>query len=104
MQHGYGEAAHSIWKAERRLRITASMAGTTAKRLPSTQVASTIRSMLYTRFTGNQATRWGLSQVKATTEEYIQWKQQQGSPDISVNTECGLTVPTTHPPMDCCNS
>ena len=96
MQHGYDEAAHNVWKAERRLRITASIAGTIAKRWPSTQVGSTIHSMLYTRFTGNQVIRWGLSQEKATAEEYIQWKKQQGSPDIS-NTECGLIVPTTQP-------
>ena len=87
----------SIWKAERRLRITASMAGTTAKQWPSTQVGSTIRSMLYSEFTGKQATQWGLSQEKASAEQYLQWKQQQGSADISVNTECGLVIPTAYP-------
>ena len=97
MQHGYDETAHSIWKAERRLRITASMAGTIAKRRQSTQVGSTIRSMLYSKFTGNQTTRWGLSQEIASAELYVQWKQQQGSAGISVNTECGLVVPTAYP-------
>ena len=50
----------SIWKAERWLRITASMAGTTAKWRPSTQVGSTICSMLYSEFTRNQASTMGL--------------------------------------------
>ena len=53
--------------------------------------------MLYSKFTGNQATRWGLSQEKASAEQYVQWKQQQGSAGISVNTECGLVVPTAYP-------
>ena len=97
MQHGCDEAAYSIWRAERRLRITASIAGTIAKRRPSTQVGSTVHNMLYSKFTGNQATRWGLSQEKATAEEYIQCKQQQGSTGISVNTECGLIISTAYP-------
>ena len=97
MQQGYDETAYSIWKAERQLRITASMAGTIAKRRQSTQVGSAIRSMLCSKFTGNQATRWGLSQEIASAELYVQWKQQQGSADISVNTECGLVVPTAYP-------
>ena len=71
MQHGYDETAHSIWKAERRLRITAFMAGTIAKQWQSTQVGSTIRSMLYSKFNGNLATRWGLSQEKASAELYV---------------------------------
>ena len=78
MQHGYDEAAHSIWKAERQLKITASMVGTIVKQRLNTQVESTICTMLYTRFTENQATRWGLSQEKATAEEYIKWKNNKG--------------------------
>ena len=97
MQHGYDEATHNIWKAERQLRITASMAGTIAKWWQSTKVGSTIHSMLYFKFTGNQATRWCLSQEKASAEQYVQWKQQQGSAGISVNIECALVVPTAYP-------
>ena len=57
----------------------------------------TICSMLYSKLNGNQATRWGLTQEKASAEIYVQWKQQQGSVDISVNNECGLVVPTAYP-------
>ena len=97
VQHGYDEVACSIWKAERRLRITSSIAGTIAKRRPTTQVRSSVHTMLYSKFSGNEATRWGLSQEKTTAEQYIQWKAQHGSPGISVNTECGLVIATNHP-------
>ena len=89
IQHGYDETACSIWKAERRLRITSSIAGTIGKCQPTTQVGTCICTMLYSKFCGNEATRWSLSQEKATVEQYIQWKAQHGSPGISVNTECG---------------
>ena len=38
-----------------------------------------------------------MSQEKASAEQYVQWKQQQGSAGISVNTECGPVVPMTYP-------
>jgi len=72
-----------MWKAERRIRITSSVAGTIAKRRASTQVTSTVYNMIYTKFTGNEATRWGLGQENNTA---TQWKQQHGSPEISVDT------------------
>ena len=53
--------------------------------------------MLYSKFCGNEATRWGLSQEKATAEQYIQWKAQRGSPGVTVNTECGFVIATNHP-------
>ena len=53
--------------------------------------------MLYSKFSGNQATRWGLSHKKAIAQQHIQWKTQHGSPGVSVNTECGLVIATDHP-------
>lgn len=97
VQHECDEVACNIWKAERRLRITSSIAGTIAKRRSTTQVGPSVRAMLYSKFSGNEATRWGLSQEKATAEQYVQWKAQHGSPGISVNTEYGLVVATGHP-------
>ena len=73
------------------------MAGTIAKRRATTQVSSTVRSMLYSKFNGNEATRWGLSQEKATASQYLKLKQQNGSPAISINTECGLVISVSHP-------
>ena len=60
-------------------------------------MGTSVCSMLYSKFSGNQATRWGLSQEKATPQQYIQWKVQHGSPGVSVNTECGLVIATDHP-------
>ena len=53
--------------------------------------------MINTKFTGNEATRWGLSQENNSATQYTQWKQQHGSPEISVDTECGLVISVSHP-------
>ena len=96
MQQRHDEVACSIWKAERRLRITSSIAGTIAKRRPTTQVGTSIRSMLYSKFSGNQATCWGLSQEKATAQQYTVENTTQVT-GVSINTECSLVIATDHP-------
>ena len=57
------------WLAERRYRITASNAGSIAKRRSTTKVASTVKQLLYTKFTGNTAARWGILQEGSTNEQ-----------------------------------
>ena len=54
MQLQYDDTACGIWKAERRIRIA-------------------MRSMLYSKFNGSEATQWGLGQEKVITctSQYI---------------------------------
>ena len=59
MQLQYDDMACGIWKAERRIRIASSVA------------SSTMRSMLYSKFNGNETTQWGLGQEKVITSQYI---------------------------------
>jgi len=59
MQHQYDDTACGIWKAERRIRIASSVA------------SSTVHSMLYSKFNGNEATCWGLGQEKVIASQYI---------------------------------
>ena len=40
---------------------------------------------------------WGISQEEATADEYIQWKANNGSPGVRVNTDCGLVKSLVHP-------
>ena len=83
------------WLAERRCRITASNAGSIAKMRPTTKVSSTVKQLLYTKFTGNTATRWGILQEGSTNEQYLKSKQK-ASPDIST-TSTGLVISIDHP-------
>ena len=94
---GQGSSDDSLckWLAERRCRITASNAGSIAKRRPTTKVASTVKQLLYTKFTGNTATRWGILQESLTNEQYLKCKQTE-SPDIST-TSTGLVISIDHP-------
>ena len=53
---GQGSSDDSLykWLAERRFRITAFNAGSIAKRKKTTKVASTVKQLLYTKFTGTE--------------------------------------------------
>ena len=62
--------------------ITASNAGSIAKRKATTKVASAVKQLLCSKFTGNTATRWGILQEESTKEQYLECKRKV-SPDIS---------------------
>ena len=98
-QHTIGQGSNDDslykWLAERRYRITASNTGSIAKRRATTKVSSTVKQLLYTKFTGNTATRWGILQEGSTNEQYLNYKRKE-SPDIST-TQTGLVVSTEHP-------
>ena len=83
------------WLAERRYRITASNAGSIAKRKAITKVASAVKQLLYSKFTGNTATRWEILQEESTKEQYLEYKKKE-SPDISAM-PTGLVVSIEHP-------
>ena len=88
------DIAANIWLAERRKRITSSNTGVIARRRTTTNVANTVKSLLYCTFRGNTATEWGKLQEPATCEGYIQ-ARCFGSPGISVK-PCGLVIHTEH--------
>ena len=97
-KQGDDEAASAIWKSERRLPITSSNVKIIAQRRPTTSVASTVKQMLYGKFLGNAATRYGLRQEIPSFYNYLEWLQkEQGSSGARVNIKCGLVVSDTHP-------
>lgn len=49
-----------VWKAERKKRVTASSFGKICKLRKTTSTAKTVSSLLYSTFSGNSATRFGL--------------------------------------------
>ena len=92
------EAASGIWKSERRLRITSSNVKIIAQRRPTTPSAPTVKQLLYSSFTGNAATRYGLRQEGSSCFKYMKWlESEKGSTGVKVDTKCGLVVSQTHP-------
>ena len=94
---GQGKCDNSlqVWSAERRKRITASNVGKTAKRKPTTKVSSAVRQLLYTKFEGNTANRWGILQEETTKAKYLAEKQKT-SPGIATS-QSGLVISTENP-------
>ena len=70
------EIASNKWKAERRKRLTSSIIGQVARRRSTTKVAKLVKTLLYSSFTENTATNWGLSQEQVTRKEYLKKKSQ----------------------------
>lgn len=54
-----GQAANSYWLQERLYRLTASHFGDVCKMRKTTSSANKVKNILYTSFSGNEATRWG---------------------------------------------
>ena len=69
---GQGKCDNSlqVWSAERRKQVTASNVAKIAKRRPTTKVSSTVKQLLYTKFEGNTATRWGILQEESTNIKF----------------------------------
>ena len=93
---GQGKCDNSlqVWLAERRKRITASNVGCIAKRRATTKVNSTVKKLLYTKFEGNTATKWGILQEESTNTRYLEEKRK--SPEISTS-QSGLVISLANP-------
>ena len=94
---GQGKCDNSlqVWSAERRKRVTASNVAKIAKRRPTTKVSSMVKQLLYTKFEGNTATRWGILQEESTNIKYLAEKQKS-SPEITT-TQSGLVISKENP-------
>ena len=84
------------WLVERRKRITASMVGGIAKMRPTTKRSKKVENLLYTKFRGNAATRYGASMEEVAQCEYQTYQQQHGHPGLIVDSS-GLFVSLDDP-------
>ena len=73
------------WLIERRKRITASMVGGIAKMRSTTKRAKKVENLLYTKFRGNAATRYGAAMEETAKREYQAYQQQHGHPGLTVD-------------------
>ena len=90
------EDASTVWRCERRRQITSSLAGSIAKRRPTTPVVRMVHQKLYKTFRGSAATRWGLENESDSAKQYVTYLRSS-SPKATVTTKCGLVVSVTHP-------
>ena len=78
-----------------RKRLTSSNVGCIAKRRATTKVNSTVKKLLYSKFEGNTATKWGLLQEESTNGKYLEEKRKT-SPDITT-CQSGLVISLENP-------
>ena len=87
--------ASASWERERKIRITASKAGPLAKMRKTTKRSKKVEELLYSRFRGNQATRYGTLMENTSRQEYQIHQNQQGHKLTTLRT--GLMVSSENP-------
>ncbi len=90
-----GQTDSDVWFAERRKRLTASIVGGIIKMRSTTKRATTVENLLYKKFKGNAATRYGQVLEDRAKEEYRLY-QLQRHPDLVID-ECGLYISQDNP-------
>jgi hypothetical protein len=94
-QSAADDMASNMWLAERRKRITSSVAGQIAKRRSTTKVANLVKTLLYNSFRGSTATTWGKLEEPAARDAYLQTKCNSSA---QVTTQSsGLVIHPSHP-------
>ena len=84
------------WIVNRQKRITASMTGGVAKMRNTTKRPKKVESLLYSKFRGNAASRYGSTMEQRAITEYETYQRQHGHPALKVD-KCGLFVSLTEP-------
>jgi hypothetical protein len=84
------------WIGERRKRLTASVVGSIAKMRNTTKKSKKVENLLYSKFRGNAATRYGATMENQTKQEYQTYQQQHHHPGLKV-ANCGLFVSLDNP-------
>ena len=90
------QADSERWIVERRKRITASLVGSIAKMRSKTKRSKKVENLLYSKFKGNAATRYGSVMENRAVLEYEAYQQQHGHPNLKVE-KCGLYVSLSDP-------
>ena len=67
-----------LWVIERKKRKTASVVGSVAKMKQSTKRAKKMESMLYSKFRGTAATRYGVEMENEARRDYVTHQLKRG--------------------------
>ena len=97
IEHETREQADSPeWIGQRRKRLTASMVGGIAKMRATTRKSKRVENLLYTKFRGNTATRYGATMEDTVRQEYYTYQRLNGHPNLKLD-NCGLFVSLNNP-------
>ena len=81
---------------ERHLRLTASTVGSISKMQRKTKRAKKVETLLYSKFKGSDATRYGSLMEEPARQDYIKFQQLNGHPGLTTK-RCGLVVSKENP-------
>ncbi len=100
-----GQSDNDQWMKERSVRITASVVGGIAKMRKTTKHSKKEEIILYHKFRGNEATRYGNRMERFAREKYLLYYKNNGNSGLEVRS-AGLVVCTDNPwlaasPDDC---
>ena len=90
------QADDEFWMNERRKRITASKVGTIAKMRVTTKCSAKVQQLLYNKFRGNTATRYGQNNEDEARKVYVHYMKEKGHTEIHVDC-CGLFISPENP-------
>jgi hypothetical protein len=85
-----------FWMAGQRKRITASVVGGIAKMQKKTKRSTRVKNMLYSRFRGSEATRYGSLMEGVACQRYASCQQQHGHCNLRTE-KTGLVVSPDNP-------
>ncbi|CAG9761285.1 unnamed protein product [Ceutorhynchus assimilis] len=80
-----GQSGNPLWKQERSLRLTASNFGTVCKMRKTTSCENSVKNLLYSKFMGSSATRYGTEKEPLAIKAYETYTKEIVEP-------CGLLI------------
>ncbi len=90
------QSESDLWMLERTKRITASRVGGIAKMKKTTKRSRKVEEILYSRFRGNEATRYGINMEETARQQYVTYQQQGGHPGLRTH-RTGLVISVDTP-------
>ena len=84
------------WMTERTKRITASRVGGIVKMKKTTKRSKKVEEFLYSKFRGNEATRYGTNMEEIARQQYITYQQPRGHPGLRTQ-QTGLVISLENP-------
>ena len=90
-----GQGQSEKWMQERKKRITASVAGGIIKMRAKTKRSKKVKGLLYSKFKGNEATRYGIEMEQTARMEYLEHQNSNGHSDLKTkNVDLIVSVET----------